>query len=114
MFKKILASLSKSQTAKTEAPKQAPVTAPTPAAQSVGGVLNQIAKPAAAPDKPKSPEELCEITPKMSKDQIQAQLKLLYRRYNRSASSLDSKIRKEADDMLTAIVVVREKNFGEI
>jgi hypothetical protein len=50
----------------------------------------------------------------MSKDQIQAQLKLLYRRYNRSASSLDSKIRKEADDMLTAIVVVREKNFGEI
>ncbi len=114
MFKKILQSLSKSQTAKTEAPKQAAVTAPTKAAQATSGVLNQIAKPATTPDKPKTPEELCEITPKMSKDQIQAQLKLLYRRYNRSASSLDSKIRSEADQMLTAIVTVREKNFGEI
>ncbi|MCX6856653.1 MAG: hypothetical protein NTV80_17315 [Verrucomicrobia bacterium] len=113
MFKKILASLSKSQTAKTEAPKQ--VATPAPAAQPAGGILNQIAKPAAAVVKTaQTPEELCDITPKMSKDQIQAQLKLLYRRYNRSASSLDSKIRKEADDMLTAIVVVREKNFGEI
>jgi hypothetical protein len=50
----------------------------------------------------------------MSKDQIQARLKLLYRRYNRSASSLNAKIRSEADEMLNAIVQVREKNFGEI
>ncbi len=114
MFKKILQSLSKSQTAKTGAPKQVPVTAQAPAAQPTGGVLNQIAKPAASPAKTQTPEELCQITPKMSKDQIQAQLKLLYRRYNRSASSLDSKIRSEADQMLTAIVTVREKNFGEI
>jgi hypothetical protein len=112
MFKKILASLSKSQSAKTEAPKQ--VAAPAPTTPPANSVLNQIAKPAATPAKPQTPEELCEITPKMSKDQIQAQLKLLYRRYNRSASSLDSKISREADQMLTAIVTVREKNFGEI
>jgi hypothetical protein len=114
MFKKILQSLSRSQTVKTKAPKQVPVTTPALAGQPTGGVLNQIAKPAASQAKPQTPEELCQITPKMSKDQIQVQLKLLYRRYNRSASSLDSKIRSEADQMLTAIVTVREKNFGEI
>ncbi len=50
----------------------------------------------------------------MSKDQIAARLKLLYRRFNRSASSLDPKVRDEAEKMLTAIVSVREKHFGEI
>lgn len=50
----------------------------------------------------------------MPKDQIQTHLKLLYRRYNRSASSLDPKTRGEADRMLDAIVQVREKYFGEI
>jgi hypothetical protein len=112
MFKKILQSLSKSQSAKTEAPKPQPAPAAKPAAAT------QAAKaaPAAAPvtTAPKTPEELCEITPKMPKDQIQAQLKLLYRRYNRSASSLDPKTRSEADRMLDAIVHVREKYFGEI
>jgi hypothetical protein len=114
MFKKILQSLSRSQTAKTETAKQVPAKNPAPAAHQARGVLNQIAQPAATPSKSQTPEELCQITPKMSKDQIKAQLKLLYRRYNRSASSLDSKIRSEADQMLTAIVTVREKNFGEI
>jgi hypothetical protein len=50
----------------------------------------------------------------MNKDQIRDRLKLLYRRYNRAASSLDAKTRAEADKMLDAIVKVREKNFGEI
>jgi hypothetical protein len=61
-----------------------------------------------------SPEQLCGITGKMPPDQIQARLKLLYRRYNRSASSLDSKLRGEAEVMLDAIVQVREKHFGQI
>lgn len=109
MFKKILQSLSKSQSAK---PTSAPVATPTKS----GSVLDKIAKTpvateaAAAP----TPEEMCEIAPKTPKDQVHARLKLLYRRYNRSASSLDPKIRGEADAMLDAIVRVREKYFGEI
>lgn len=63
---------------------------------------------------PKSPEELCGITPKMPKEEIKARLKMLFRRYNRSASSLDAKLRGEADQMLDAIVQMREKHFGEI
>lgn len=116
MFKKILQSLSKSQSAKAEPLKvQAPV---SPAKPAAGGVLDKIVKPAAVAvavsAAPKTPEELCEITAKMPKDQIQDRLKLLYRRYNRSASSLDPKTRSEADSMLDAIVQVREKHFGEI
>lgn len=87
-----------------------------PAAKA-GSLLDKVNKgaPAAAKaEPPQSPEELCGITPKMSKDEIRAQLKLLFRRYNRSASSLDAKLRGEADKMLDAIVQVREKHFGEI
>ena len=82
-----------------------------------GSLLDKVNKgaPAAAKVEPtKSPEELCGITPKMGKDEIKAQLKLLFRRYNRSASSLDAKLRSEADQMLDAIVQMREKHFGEI
>lgn len=113
MFKKILQSLSKSQSAKTEAPK---TPSPAPAAKPVAASPATKAAPVSAPaaTTPQTPEELCEITPKMPKDQIQARLKLLYRRYNRSASSLDPKTRSEADRMLDAIVQVREKYFGEI
>ena len=46
--------------------------------------------------------------------EIKAQLKMLFRRYNRSASSLDARLRGEADQMLDAIVQMREKHFGEI
>ena len=110
MFKKILQSLSQSQAAKPEAPRPAATQAKTTAVSAK--------TPAAAapqqPAMPKTPEYLCEITPKMQRDQIQAQLKLLYRRYNRSASSLDPKIRAQADQMLDAIVIVREKHFGQI
>ncbi|TDU71162.1 hypothetical protein EI77_02281 [Prosthecobacter fusiformis] len=114
MFKKILQSLSKSQAAKPAA-AAAPVSKPAETAKPAGpvpkaGKAAAIATPAVA----KTPEELCEIGPKMPKDQIHSRLKLLYRRYNRSASSLDPKIRGEADSMLDAIVRVREKHFGEI
>lgn len=82
-----------------------------------GSLLDKVNKGAPAAAKveiAKSPEELCGITPKMPKDEIKAQLKLLFRRYNRSASSLDAKLRAEADQMLDAIVQMREKHFGEI
>jgi hypothetical protein len=112
MFK-ILKSLSKSLSGNkpaAEAKKPA-------AAAPKGGVLEQVAKgkaPVEAPAKPKTAEELCEITPKMSKDEIKARLKLLFRRFNRGASSLDAKVREEAEVMLNAVVEVREKHFGEL
>ncbi len=114
MFKKILQSLSKSQQAKTQAPAKATAPAPAPAGRS--GVLDRVVRPGAPAGAaaPQTPEDLCEVNPKMPKDQIQARLKLLYRRFNRSASSLDPKIRSEADQMLNAIVLVREKYFGEL
>jgi hypothetical protein len=115
MFK-ILKSLSKSLgSGKTAEAK--PQAAPAPKA---GGTLldkvNRGSKnaPAAQAGPPKSAEELCGISAKMAKDEIRAQLKILFRRYNRSASSLDAKTRAEADKMLDAIVEVREKHFGEI
>ncbi len=91
--------------------------APPPSKAKAGSLLDKVNKgaPAAAQvEPPKSAEELCGITPKMPKDEIKAQLKLLFRRYNRSASSLDAKLRGEADQMLDAIVEMREKHFGEI
>ncbi|MBB5034024.1 hypothetical protein [Prosthecobacter vanneervenii] len=111
MFK-ILKSLSKSLGSSAKA------TEAKPAAAKEGTLLDKVSKvsaPAAAKaEPPKSPEELCGITPKMSKDEVKAQLKLLFRRYNRSASSLDAKLRSEAERMLDAIVQMREKHFGEI
>lgn len=113
MFKKILQSLSKSQSAKTPAPS---ATAPAPKS----GPLSKIApvagiKAAAAKDaEPQTPEELCGITAKMPKSEIMNRLKLLYRRHNRGASSLDPKVRAQAEEMLNAIVAMREKHFGQI
>lgn len=111
MFK-ILKSLSKSLGGAK------PATTETKPAAKEGSLLDKVNKSAPAPaqqaEPSKSPEELCGITPKMAKDEIKSQLKLLFRRYNRSASSLDAKLRKEADQMLDAIVQMREKHFGEI
>ena len=76
--------------------------------------VSKVAPAAAKVQPPKSPEEMCGLSPKMSKDEVKAQLKLLFRRYNRSASSLDAKLRSEAELMLDAIVQMREKHFGEI
>lgn len=128
MFKKVLQSISKSlqrQTAPAPAKPAAPEAKPVPAAEAKPAAkaekapaespLKKIAAPPApAPEPEKAPEQLCGIEPKMNKDQIRDRLKLLYRRYNRAASSLDAKTRIEADKMLTAIVKVREKTFGEI
>lgn len=110
MFK-ILKSLSKSLGSSAKATEAKPVAA------KEGTLLDKVSKvpaTAAKAEPPKSADELCGITPKMSKDEVKAQLKLLFRRYNRSASSLDAKLRSEADRMLDAIVQIREKHFGEI
>ena len=115
MFKKLLQSLSRSQssapaaTAKPPAPKSGPMPP-----SKASGILNRIVKGEAAAAAPGTPEQLCEITPKMSRDEINERLKLLYRRYNRCASSLDAKLKAEAERMLDAIVEVREKHFGAI
>lgn len=70
---------------------------------------------AASPEKKKkTPDELCGITSKMGKNEIRERLALLYKRYNRASSSLDAGVRAEAEEMLNAIVVVREKVFGPI
>jgi hypothetical protein len=61
-----------------------------------------------------TPEEVCGVTPAMDHSQVKARLALLYRRYNRAASSLDPKLRHEAERMLDAIVTVREKILGPI
>lgn len=93
---------------------------------SEGSVLEKVAKGAKLVDTSKSQkavvvgekkvssEMLCGIRPKMSEAEVGARLKLLYRRYNRGASSLDAKMRVESETMLDAIVEVREKYFGEI
>jgi hypothetical protein len=130
MFKKVIQSLSKSLSKQAEAPPAAPakpaakaaakVAAPAPPAAARTPIIPQAAPapaPAPAPvvvEVPKSADELCEVTSKMNKDQIRERLRLLYRRYNRAASSLNAATRAEAEKMLNAIVTVREKNFGEI
>lgn len=109
MFKKVIQSISKSLGGK-------PAVQPATKGKG-GGVLDKIAKGEAVSvdsGKPKTPEELCEIQSGMSKSDIHARLKLLYRRYNRAASSLEAKTRAEAEKMLNAIVEVREKHFGQI
>ena len=113
MFKKIVQSLSKSlsHSKSTTSSRRT----------SEGSVLEKITKgqkadPSASPAfrANATPEELCEITAKMTKSEIHARLKLLYRRYNRAASSLDARMRSEADRMLDAIVTVRQKHLGGI
>lgn len=130
MFKKIVQSLTKSLGKAT--PPAKPDATPAPSAAAVSqaratqpanrndsrsdesALKKIVAPPAPAPAAKLSPEQLCGIDGRMGKDAIRDQLKLLYRRYNRAASSLDAKTRAEADEMLDAIVMVREKNFGEI
>ena len=115
MFK-ILKSLSKSLGSKSGEVKPEPKVEAKASAAKAGSLLDKVNKgaPAAKAEPPKSAEELCGIGPKMPKDEIRAKLKLLFRRYNRSASSLDAKTRSEAEQMLNAIVEMREKHFGEI
>ena len=56
-----------------------------------------------------SSEKLCGITKGMSQEEIDKRLTELYRRHNRAASSLDAKLREEAEVMLDTIVELRMK-----
>lgn len=128
MFKKFFQSISESLASKEEAKPGTWVSAKNKTSEKARSLLDKISAtlsattggngdPAAmlkvVPSK-KSPEQLCGITAKMSKEEIKARLALLYRRYNRATSSLDGKLRAEAESMLDAIVTVREKTFGPI
>lgn len=61
------------------------------------------------PDFATSPELMCGIRPGMTRDEIKRHLALLFRRHNRMASSLDEERRTEAESMLDAIVICRQK-----
>jgi hypothetical protein len=128
MFKKVLQSISKSLGGKEEPKPGAWVSARTKTSEKALSLLDKLSatlgssasrgaphpvSPARA-GLPKSPEDLCGIGPKMPKEEIKARLAMLYRRYNRATSSLDAKLRAEAETMLDAIVAVREKTFGPI
>ena len=123
MFKKVLQSISKSLQRSTPAEVASPakVTAKpevrkesAPAPKEESALKRIVALPAAAAPAKRTPEDLCGVDAKMNKEQIRDRLKLLYRRHNRAASSLDPKTRAEADSMLNAIVSIREKTFGAI
>jgi len=112
MFRKVLQSISRSLSSKPKADAAAARRV------SSGSVLERVAmqspvRPGVATSHA-SAESLCGITPKMSKDEVVARIKLLYRRYNRAASSLDVNVRAEAERMLDAIVEVRENRVGPI
>jgi len=123
MFKKFIKSFSKTRPdAEPEAPTVAKsTTPPAPSGKSKAEVKGKAKEPepktvtkVEPPAPAKTAEELCEIKAGMSKDDIKARLAFLYRRYNSATSSLDAKLRKEAEIMLDAVVIVREKTFGPI
>ena len=58
------------------------------------------------------PEALCGIEPGMTREQISAQLAILYRRHNRAASSLEPSLRDEAELMLEVIASMRQKHLS--
>ncbi len=57
-----------------------------------------------------TPEAMCELEPsKMSTEEIKVHLAHLYKRHNNAAGSLNPELRKEAELMLDAIAVCRDK-----
>lgn len=120
MFKKAFQSLSKAFGSKNTAPPVPQTkrsTAPADTGESSSGKQGLPEKDAMKrelPGRSSSPESLCGITVKMPKYEVRKRLAVLYRRYNRAASSLDAKMRAESEMMLDAIVKVREKYFDPI
>ncbi len=90
-----------------------PAAATEPSKDGSGGkpkaLLEWEASAARQIDKSAKAEELCGIKPDWSPQQIRDHLAMLYRRHNRAASSLDARLREEAETMLDAIVRCREK-----
>lgn len=117
MFDKLKTIFKGKDTAKTKAAPKPETKAPArteekPKAEK--GKATEKAPAKAAAKKQQTPEEMCGITTKMGKDEVREKLALLYKRYNRATSSLDAGLRAEAEEMLDAVVAVREKIFGPI
>lgn len=69
----------------------------------VGGIFGRM-----------TPEAICEIDPKkMNRSEIKDRLAMLYQRHNQAASSLNPELQEEAEHMLQAIVVCRQKYVDE-
>jgi hypothetical protein len=107
--------------------RAAPVPAPAARAAATAGAATPA--PAPAPEKAVEaavrqattrprldaatpPEQLCGLTPEMTKEQIRDHLAMLYQRHNRAASSLEADLREEAELMLDAVVRCRETFLG--
>ena len=58
-------------------------------------------------------EDICGLREGMTYDELDTLLKMLYRRHNRAASSLDDTKRAEADIVLDAIVEIRQRYLEE-
>jgi hypothetical protein len=122
MFDRIKTLFKGKESPKTSAAKKFAPAAPVSDEKARAGKEKSGAKSAESTTKERkatsktsqTPEERCGITAKMSKDEIRARLALLYRRYNRATSSLDAGLRAESEEMLDAIVAVRERTFGPI
>ena len=70
-------------------------------------------KSAESIDPKSSPEILCGVDKSMPKEEIHEKLAVLYRRHNRAASSVDAKMREEAEIMLEAIATMKEKYLSK-
>lgn len=91
------------------APVPAPSTGPAAASSAKDKWIEQSSLPLSRRD---SPEALCGITPEMTLDEIRERLAKLYQRHNRAASSLDPKLREEAEFMLETLAGLRDRYFG--
>lgn len=92
--------------------KQAPSASPREATTAPSRGNAQDSEPALfSPITPlPSAEALCGIDPvNMTTEEIRSQLKMLYKRHNEAAASLNRELRVEAESMLEAIVECREK-----
>lgn len=90
--------------------KPAPVVPEKPGAGASPKAKEEWARQAAQKINPDAtPEQLCGIEEGMTKEQISAQLAVLYRRHNRAASSLEANLREEAEIMLDVIAMLRQK-----
>ena len=75
--------------------------------------VDEAVKAAETLDPKASAETLCGVNKSMAKEEIKEKLAVLYRRHNRAASSLDAKMREEAEIMLEAIAAMKEKFLGK-
>jgi hypothetical protein len=89
-----------------------PAAAPRPPTAPVPAARQEWEKQALVPINPgATPEQICGITSGMTREEISAQLAMLYRRHNRAASSLEAHLREEAEYMLDLVARMRQKHL---